>query len=222
MTPKDLHYMWERPAFGLVRGLYVKKGKLYKRNYEPDGQRRVLFPREVREDLGIEGSSSDLSYLLNKVLTRIAPKNKVDFVSLKDMDEVLGRENETDLKEFFRARGREFLENISHITPDDFKKAYPFSMILYDIVLGARYDDIEKPRPGFAHYQYELEMYPFEAGSPSENGIWAFAQGAASKLHSDPEKKRNMRALIFHGGDKVRILSEEESAFKPEVLKLAL
>lgn len=222
MIPKDLHYMWERPAFGMVRGLYVRQGKRYKRNYEPDGQRRVLFPRKVREELGIQGSSSDLSYLLNKFLTRIAPKNKLDFVSLEDMDKGLGGENETDLKEFFRAKGGEFLENISHITPDDFKKAYPFSMILYDIVLGARYDDIEKPRPGFAHYQYESDMYPFEAGSPSENGVWAFAQGAASKLHSDPEEKRNMRARIFHDGDKVRILSKEESAFKPEELELAL
>ncbi len=222
MTSKDLHYMWEKPAFELVRGIYVKRGKIYKRNYEPGGQRRVLFPREVREELGIQGSSSDLSYFLNKVLARIAPKNKLDFVSLKDMDKGLGGENETELKKFLRAKGREFLENISHITPDDFKKAYPFSMILYDIVLGARYDDIENPRPGFAHYQYESDMYPFEAGSPSENGVWSFAQGAASKLHSDPGQERNMRALIFRGGDKVGILSKEESDFKPEVLKLAL
>ena len=217
MGIKDLNYIWENPAFGLVRGLYVRPGKVYNRNYRPDEERRILFPRKVLKELEIQGSSSDLSKLLNGFLAITAPDNKLDFVKLEDMDNRLKNENSTNVNELFRTNGIEFSEKISHITPNDFQKAYKILMTLYDIVLGARYSDIEKACPGFAHYQYEKSVYPFkEAGSPSEMATWAFSQGAASELHSKPGKNRNMKALVSHEEDRITILSKEESDFSLE------
>lgn len=218
----DPHYAWEKPVFSAVRNFYVRPGsRTYERTYKSGILRRALLPRKVLRELKVPDISSGLSMLLNTALKGLrVQEGELDFFRAGCMDYYLRHENETEVKETLRRMGSEYCENLSHITPDDFNEAYEVLMIFYDLMLGARWEDITPPAPGFAHYSYPREEYPFEEGSPSEIVMWSFGQGAASVLHSGREKQREMRALVDHGDERVIVISKERHGFTPEELEL--
>jgi hypothetical protein len=106
-----------------------------------------------------------------------------------------------------RESGKKYYDEINHIIPNSFPMAFDIIMTFYDIVLGSRYENLGAPRPGFAHYQYDEDTYPFEEGSPSEKAVWAFSQGAATLLHSKGGR-REMDAKPIRIGGKVKVLSK--------------
>ena len=99
--------------------------------------------------------------------------------------------------------GEDYYDKIKHITPDTFQQEFKIIMDLYDLALGSRYENMEPPKPGLAHYRYSENTYPFEDGSSSENAVWAFSQGTASKMHG-----KKMDADITRRGGFVEICSD--------------
>lgn len=221
MTVKDLMtYSWEKPLFGMIRGIYVRPGsRIYTRTYKPgDKNRRVLFPEDVLDEISIWKGSSGLTSLLNSAFKMLQVSGaEVKILDLEDMDYRLRNDNGTKVKEFFRKRGEEHCKRISSIIPDDFNKAYRMLMAFYDIILGARYQDVESPEPGFASYFYLPGEYPLEEGTPSEMGVCSFSQGAATALHSDKETRREMRARVSRKEEGIYVLSRPD--FGPEELE---
>jgi hypothetical protein len=209
MSLKDmLTYTWEKPLLGKIRDIYVDpEGAPYRRNYMPKGRRRILFPREILKELDLRAKRCDLSMLLNSTLKLFG--HELDFINVEDLDNRLKNEHDSKVAEFLSGRGREYgkkyYEGLCPLIPEDFHKAYENLMMVFDIVLGTRWKDIENPRPGYAHYAYPLGQYPFERDSPSERSVWSFAQGTASKLHSRGGKTREMHASIRSFKDQNRV-----------------
>ncbi|UCG95647.1 MAG: hypothetical protein JSV92_01195 [archaeon] len=211
MTLKDaLTYTWEKPAFNLVRKIYVRPGSPpYERNYEPEGYRRALHSRKVLDELEIPRYSSDLSALLNTTMGFLGVSNgQLDFFDLGEANYILKNENQDKIGKELWEEGKEWCKGLCRITPDDFSKGYNVLMILLDLVLGSLHHDLDHPEPGFAHYRFDEKTYPFGENSPSENMVWSFAQGAASTLHSKGGEEMNMHETITRKNGSVLVLSE--------------
>jgi hypothetical protein len=227
MTVKDKALFWEGPAFGAVRKAYLRPGsRTYERNYgtneDNDNRRRVLLPKDFLDEVSLPSEYSDLSHVLSASLGLFRiPKSKLAFIEVEEMNRVI--EDTEELKEYARKRGFEFCESLSTITPDNFRKAYDNLMIFWDLMLGARYKAVHS-HPGLASYYYDEDTYPFEEDSPSEALVWSWGQGAASYLHTVPEdeKPKEMRAIIEHMENLVKVLSRERSDFNKEELALTL
>ena len=221
MTIKDiLTYTWEKPVFSAVRNMYVRTGsRTYERNYGSDSERRVLFPRYTLKEIEIPANSSDLSILLNSSLKALfIPNGELDFVKIDDIDKRLKNENMEKVGKYLRKSGKEYCKKLFHIKPDDFSLAYDALMIFYDMILGAKWKDITKPKAGFVNYFYEKNEYPFKEKSLPEFLMWTWSEGAASELHSDEDNYREMKALISHGDKKVTVLSKKEKEFDSNLI----
>lgn len=225
MTAKDIFTYPAQLAFNVME-LYCSSPSsgIYQMNYEHKDGRRIMLPRDLIEEAGMEPYSTAASKVFNAAMkTFLVRGGEMDFVSVKGMDSMLGKETISEAGKTFRKEGGEYFTKVENIMADDFKRAYRLMMLICDIAMGARYRDSVEPREGFAIYTYERfymenagrdgakkRYYPFEHDSPSEKAFISFQQGFASGVHSMDGTERAMEAEITHNENKAIVLSSEK------------